>query len=65
MEQKGWIDNKFEDQKFAEKACDKKEAEFRADISKVKSERQELNVTANSSEREYETWELEITKFMK
>ena len=64
LEQKGEIDKKFEDEKFVVKACEEKEAEFRADLLKVKSERKQMSVKANSLEKECQNLELEITRLM-
>ena len=54
LDQKGEIEKKFEDEKFVVKAWDEKEAEYRADLLKVKSERKQMSVKANSLERERE-----------
>lgn len=64
LEQKVEIDKKFEDGKFVVKACEEKEAELRADLLKVKSERKQLSVKANSLERESQKLELEIARLI-
>ena len=54
VDQKGDFDKKFENEKFVVKAWEEKEAEYRADLLKVKSERKQMSVKANSLERERE-----------
>ena len=46
------------------KDWDEKEAEYRVDFLKVKSERKQISVKANSLEKEHEELELEITKLL-
>jgi predicted nucleic acid-binding Zn-ribbon protein len=64
LDQKEEIEKKFEDEKFVVKAWDEKEAEYRADLLKVKNERKQISVKSNSLEKEREKLELEITKLL-
>ena len=64
VDQKGDFDKKFENEKFVVKAWEEKEAEYRADLQKVNSERKQMSVKANSLERECEKLELEISKLL-
>ena len=59
------IDKKFEHEKLTIKAFEEKEAEDRAEILKVTSERKQMSVKVNLFAAERQQLELEVTKLMK